>query len=89
MPCVEANEAQSSSVWARDESEVKFRSRLHPLAAKLCAIASPIPIREGDCVNRDVSVALIVLVGLTPRSTGDNAELALQRATLSDHVELN
>lgn len=43
MLWVEANEVQRASVGPRENSEVKLRSNEHPFAAKLRAIASPIP----------------------------------------------
>jgi hypothetical protein len=43
MPWVEAREEQSASVGAREDSEVKLRRREQPFAARLRAIASPIP----------------------------------------------
>jgi hypothetical protein len=43
MPWAEAREEQSASVGAREDSEVKLRRREQPFAARLRAIASPIP----------------------------------------------
>lgn len=43
MLWVEAREEQSASVGAREDSEVKLRRREQPFAARLRAIASPIP----------------------------------------------
>lgn len=43
MPWVEAREEQIASVGAREDSEVKLRRREQPFAARLRAMASPIP----------------------------------------------
>lgn len=47
MPCVLDSVVHRDSVRSRDDSEVKFRSSEQPLDARLCAIASPMPV----CVN--------------------------------------
>lgn len=80
MPCAEASDAHNSSVWEREDSDVKLRSREQPLAARLRAIASPIP----EVVVSDVLIANGGEEDRTPRSTSNNAKFAFQNAS---HVE--
>jgi hypothetical protein len=81
MPWVEAREEQSASVGAREDSEVKLRRREQPFAARLRAMASPIPAT--------VLVDSLLCGGgaHTPRSAGDDAEFAFQNAGHFDIVQ--
>jgi hypothetical protein len=53
MECVEASEAQSSSVRAREDSEVKLRRSEQPFAARFRAIASPMPVSLAESLWPD------------------------------------